>query len=117
MLRLFFGAGLNFALAGIRGKHKIGEWGRRGLIALLLIRLGLAGPLASRFLSSLPKSSELEEEIPASLPDNLRLVFVNRASGSSLEIKVESDAAGGKETLPQLKGIIRKRENQKRASD
>lgn len=117
MLRLFFGAGLNFALAGIRRKHKTGEWGRRGLIALLLIRLGLAGPLASRFLSSLPKSSELEEEISASLPDNLRLVFVNRASGSSLEIKVESDAAGGKETLPQLKGIIRKRENQKRASD
>jgi hypothetical protein len=90
---IIFGAGLNFALAGIRGKHKTGEWGRRGLIALLVICLGLAVPLTSGLLS--------------------RLFFVNRASGSGFEITVESDVAAGKEILPQLKEIISKLENQK----
>ena len=58
-------------------------------------------PLASGLLSRLSKSSELEEGISASLPDNVRLVFVNRASGSGFEITVESDVAAGKEILPK----------------
>lgn len=42
------GAGSNFALGGIRREHKTGEWGRCGLIALLVICLGLATPLKFR---------------------------------------------------------------------
>jgi len=40
------------------------------------------------------------------------LASVSRSSG--IEIKVKSNIAVGKETLPQLKEIISKRENQKR---
>ena len=113
VVAIILGAGLNFALAGIRGKQKTGEWGRRGLIALLVIGLGLAVPLTSGLLSSLSKNSELEAEISAKLPDNVRLVSVNRANGGGFEITVESNAVVGKEILPLLKQVISKRENVK----
>jgi len=113
VVAIILGAGLNFALAGIRGKHKKGEWGRRGLIALLVICLGLAVPLTSGLLSRLSKNTDLEEEISASLPGNVHLVSVNRASGGGFEITVESSSPLEKEILPLLKEIISKRENQK----
>ncbi|MDA7882074.1 DUF389 domain-containing protein [Akkermansiaceae bacterium] len=111
VVAIILGAGLNFALAGIRGKHKTGEWGRRGLIALLITCLGLAVPLTSGLLFRLSKNSELEMAIAAKLPENIRLVSVDRAAGGGYEITVESNAVVDKKILPELKEVINAREN------
>ena len=110
VVAIILGAGLNFALAGIRGNHKKGEWGRRGLIALLVICVGLAVPLTSGLISRLSQSSELEEAIAGELPNGISLVSVNRISGGGYEITVESESAVGKEILPELIKVINARE-------
>ncbi|YCM44935.1 DUF389 domain-containing protein [Verrucomicrobiaceae bacterium 227] len=106
IVAIVLGAGLNFLLAGIRGKHKTGEWGRRGLIVLLLVCFGLAVPLTSVLLSRLAQSSELEMAVRAELPKGVRLVSVSRRSGGGFEVTLESPGPLSDSTLAKVKTAI-----------
>ena len=110
VVAIVLGAGLNFLLAGIRGKHKTGEWGRRGLIALLLVCFGLAVPLTSVLLSRLSRSSALELAVEDKLPENVRLVSVSRRTGGGFEVTLESPAPLSDEVLAELKNVIETKE-------
>lgn len=110
IVAIVLGAGFNFLLAGIRGKHKTGEWGRRGLIVLLLVCFGLSVPLTSVLLSRLSKSSELELAVRAELPEGVRLVSLSRRSGGGFEVTLESPAPLSDEILATVKSAIEKKE-------
>lgn len=90
IVAIVLGAGLNFTLAGISGKQKAGAWGRRSLIALVLVCLGLAVPLTSVLLARLSRSEQLEMAIMEELPEGVELVSLNRMKGGGFEITVES---------------------------
>jgi uncharacterized membrane protein len=93
IVAIVLGAGLNFLLAGISGIHKAGAWGRRSLIVLILICVGLAVPLTSALLSRLSRSEQLEEAIADTLPDGVALVSIDRMKGGGYHVAVESAAA------------------------
>jgi uncharacterized membrane protein len=93
IVAIVLGAGLNFMLAGISGIHKAGAWGRRSLITLILICLGLAVPLTSVLLSRLSRSVRLESAIESKLPGGVKLVSVSRLRGGGFEVEVESEKA------------------------
>lgn len=93
IVAIVLGAGLNFMLAGISGIHKAGAWGRRSLITLILICLGLAVPLTSVLLSRLSRSVRLESAIESKLPEGVKLVSVSRLRGGGFEVEVESEKA------------------------
>lgn len=106
IVAIILGAGFNFLLAGIRGKHKTGEWGRRGLIILLLVCFGLAVPLTSVLLSRLSKSSKLELAVKAELPEGVKLVSVSRRPGGGFEVTLESPAPLSDTVLAKVKDVI-----------
>ena len=93
IVAIVLGAGLNFMLAGISGIHKAGAWGRRSLITLILVCLGLAVPLTSVLLSRLSRSVRLESAIASKLPEGVKLVSVSRLRGGGFEVEVESETA------------------------
>ncbi len=93
IVAIVLGAGLNFMLAGISGIHKAGAWGRRSLITLILVCLGLAVPLTSVLLSRLSRSVRLESAIESKLPEGVKLVSVSRLRGGGFEVEVESEKA------------------------
>lgn len=93
IVAIVLGAGLNFLLAGVSGIHKAGAWGRRSLIALILICVGLTVPLTSALLSRLSRSEQLEEAIADTLPDGVALVSIDRMKGGGYHVAVESAAA------------------------
>ena len=95
IVAILLGVGLNFMLAGISGIHKAGAWGRRSLIILILICLGLAFPLTSVLLSRL-SSERLELAIGKELFEGGRLFSVSRLRGGGFEVKAESEVAVAK---------------------
>ncbi len=111
IVAIVLGAGFNFLLAGIRGKHKSGEWGRRGLIVLLLVCFGLAVPLTSVLLSRIARSSELEMAVKAELPGGVKLVSVSRRPSGGFEVTLESPSPLNDEVLAKVKGAIDQQEN------
>ena len=90
IVAIVLGAGLNFKLAGISGNHRAGAWGRRSLIALVLVCLALAVPLTSVLLSKLSHSEGLEKAIQSSLPEGVSLDAVNRMKNGGFEVILES---------------------------
>ncbi len=113
IVAIVLGAGLNFTLAGIAGNQKAGTWGRRSLIILVLICLGLAVPLTSVLLSRLSKSEKLEKAIKAELPEGVRLVSANRMRGGGFELIVESARPIAPGLLKALSGVIEEVEGEK----
>ncbi len=113
IVAIVLGAGLNFTLAGISGNQKAGAWGRRSLIVLVLVCLGLAVPLTSVLLSRLSKSEELELAIKAELPEGIRFVSTSRLKGGGFEVTVESAKPIGPELLKDLSKVIEKVEGEK----
>ena len=87
---MVLGAALNFVLAGVRGRGKDGEWGRRGLIILMLVCAGLVVPLTSILFSSLSKASDLEQLVSDELPEGITQVSVSRIQEGGYEITLES---------------------------
>lgn len=110
IVAIVLGAGLNFLLAGIRGKQKTGEWGRRGMIALVLLCFGLAVPLTSVLLSRLSRSPELESVVQEVIPDSAKLVSLNRRTGGGYEITLESPSPLPDGVIVDLKKVIEERE-------
>ena len=112
IVAIVLGAGLNFTLAGISGNQKAGAWGRRSLIVLVLVCLGLAVPLTSVLLSRLSRSEQLEQAIIDKLPQGVVLVSANRMRGGGFEVTVESAELLSDELLPKLVEVIKKTEGE-----
>lgn len=112
IVAIVLGAGLNFMLAGISGNHKAGAWGKRSLIVLVLVCLGLAVPLTSVLLSRLSTSEQLEEAIQEELPDGVVLVSANQMRGGGFEVTVESATPLGEDILEKVTTAIEKVEEE-----
>ena len=111
IVAIVLGAGLNFMLAGISGIHKAGAWGRRSLIVLILVCLGLAVPLTSVLISRLSRSEQLEQAIAKELPEGIHLISVSRLRRGGFEVAVESEGTVEKglasevaETISRIEG-------------
>lgn len=115
IVAIVLGAGLNFTLAGISGNGKAGAWGRRSLISLVLVCLGLAVPLTSVLLSRLSTSEQLEMAIKEELPEGVTFVSANRMRGGGFEVTVESAGPIGTDLLPKLVDAIEEVEGEKGA--
>jgi len=113
IVAIVLGAGLNFTLAGISGNHKKGAWGRRSLIALVLVCLGLAVPLTSGLLSRLSRSEKLEKAIMDELPKGVTLVSANRMRGGGFEVIVESARPLEVDLFPKVAQVNGKIEGEK----
>jgi uncharacterized hydrophobic protein (TIGR00271 family) len=107
IVAIVLGAGLNFMLAGISGNHKAGAWGRRSLIVLVLVCLGLAVPLTSVLLSRLSTSEQLEDAIQRDLPEGVTLVSAHQMRGGGFEVTVESSSPLDKMTLEKVSAAIK----------
>ena len=107
IVAIVLGAGLNFMLAGISGNHKAGAWGRRSLIVLVLVCLGLAVPLTSVLLSRLSTSEQLEDAIQRDLPEGVTLVSAHEMRGGGFEVTVESSSPLDKMTLEKVSAAIK----------
>lgn len=90
IVAIVLGAGMNFMLAGISGIQKAGAWGRRTLITLILVCIGLSVPLTSVMLSRLSRSERLEMAISSELPEGVTLVSVDRMKGGGFVVMVET---------------------------
>lgn len=112
IVAIVLGAGLNFMLAGISGNHKAGAWGRRSLIVLVLVCLGLAVPLTSVLLSRLSTSEQLESAIQAELPEGVVLVSANQMRGGGFEVTVESSSPLTEGTLKKVSAAIQEVEGE-----
>ena len=111
IVAIVLGVGLNFMLAGISGIHKAGAWGRRSLIVLILVCLGLAVPLTSVLISRLSRSEQLEQAIAKELPEGIYLISVSRLRRGGFEVAVESEGTVEKglasevaETIARIEG-------------
>jgi len=102
VVAVVLGAGINFFLAGIRGKSRSGEWARRGVIILSLICAGLTVPLTSVLLSKLSRSAQIEERLKTALPEGIHLRSVSKMSGGGYEVTVESPTMVTDETFEKL---------------
>jgi len=108
VVAVVLGAGVNFFLAGIRGKHRSGEWARRGLIVLALICAGLCVPLTSVLYAKLSRNAQVEEQIAKALPEDVKLRSVSRIEGNGYEVLVESSEVLDASVLEELKDVIGK---------
>jgi len=106
IVAIVLGAGLNFTLAGISGNQKAGAWGRRSLIVLILVCLGLAVPLTSVLLSRLSRSEQLEQAIKEKLPEGITLVSANRMKGGGFEVTIESSSSPNQNLAAELSSAI-----------
>ena len=113
IVAIVLGAGLNFMLAGVSGIHKAGAWGRRSLIVLILVCLGLAVPLTSALLSKLSRSERLEQVIADELPEDVTLVSVGRMKGGGYLVSVESPRPLEQGFVDQLAKVVEDEEQKK----
>ncbi len=105
VVAVVLGAGINFYLAGIRGKHRSGEWARRGMISLVLICAGLVVPLSSVLFSTLSRSAAIEKKMKETLPEGVKIQSVTKMTGGGYEILIESASVPEKEILEKLQTV------------
>ena len=110
VVAVVLGAALNFVLAGVRGRGKDGEWGRRGLIILMLVCAGLVVPLTSILFSSLSKASDLEQLVSDELPEGIALLSVSRIQEGGYEITLESSEPVKKELHEKIREALGEKE-------
>ncbi len=89
IIAIVLGAGLNFLMAGISGDRNPVLWGKRGLILLTLVCLGLAVPLTGTLISGFSKVSGVEDRIRVDLPNEVDLVAVD-IDGKVVQVDLES---------------------------
>ena len=90
VVAVVLGAGLNFALAGIRGRGKAGEWSRRGLIVLMLCCAGVTVPLGSVLFTKLSQPAALNAAVEECLSGDMKLRSVRRIEEKFYEVTVAS---------------------------
>ncbi len=118
VVAIVLGSGMNFFLAGIRGKKSSEHlWARRLIIILTLVCAGLFVPLASVLLSKLSRSAPIERELANALDrDQYRVISVKtikQLQGENyLEIHLEGPAFPDAEVTSALRDAVEKRHPQ-----
>ncbi|MGJ8676408.1 MAG: DUF389 domain-containing protein [Akkermansiaceae bacterium] len=115
VVAIVLGSGLNFFLAGIRGKKSTPRlWSRRLVIVLTLVCAGLCVPLASVLISKIPRSAPIEKSLSSALTGDefsiIAVKIINPIVGNEyLEIHLEGPDFPSDATMEAFRNIAAER--------
>ena len=121
VVAVILGAALNFIMAGIIGQGKSGDFGRRFIIVLALACLGLAVPLSSVLLKTIPNlertlvdlqaNDNVRKAIEITLPEGAvldEIIYDNKENTEGYTLKISAPYQLNQSHYDALKAAIEK---------